>query len=141
MVDIKKFGKVVKNYINYIMKLGFKDLLVNFIELIILVVIAALLLFPVDVVKELLFKIITAFTQVSNGVYKFYDIIFTVIEAAVCFCFFIYMFNKRYEDIDKIRRRKEDSKPNQEVEKTDFQKRNVADEEIELPKLVEKNKF
>lgn len=141
MVDIKKFGKVVKNYINYIMKLGFKDLLVNFIELIILVVIAALLLFPVDVVKELLFKIITAFTQVSNGVYKFYDIIFTVIEAAVCFCFFIYMFNKRYEDIDKIRRRKEDSKPNQEVEKTDFQKRNVADEEIELPKMVEKKKF
>ena len=141
MVDIKKFGKVVKNYINYIMKLGFKDLLVNFIELIILVVIAALLLFPVDVVKELLFKIITAFIQVSNGVYKFYDIIFTVIEAAVCFCFFIYMFNKRYEDIDKIRRRKEDSKPNQEVEKTDFQKRNVADEEIELPKMVEKKKF
>ncbi len=141
MVDIKKFGKVVKNYINYIMKLGFKDLLVNFIELIILVVIAALLLFPVDVVKELLFKIITAFTQVSNGVYKFYDIIFTVIEAAVCFCFFIYMFNKRYEDIDKIRRRKEDNKPNQEVEKTDFQKRNVADEEIELPKMVEKKKF
>lgn len=141
MVDIKKFGKVVKNYINYIMKLGFKDLLVNFIELIILVVIAALLLFPVDVVKELLFKIITAFTQVSNGVYKFYDIIFTVIEAAVCFCFFIYMFNKRYEDIDKIRRRIEDSKPNQEVEKTDFQKRNVADEEIELPKMVEKKKF
>ena len=141
MVDIKKFGKVVKNYINYIMKLGFKDLLVNFIELIILVVIAALLLFPVDVVKELLFKIITAFIQVSNGVYKFYDIIFTVIEAAVCFCFFIYMFNKRYEDIDKIRRRKEDSKPNQEVEKTDFKKRNVSDEEIELPKMVEKKKF
>ena len=141
MIDVKKFFKVAKNYINYIMKLGFKELFVNFIELIILVVISMILLFPVDVVKELLFKIVLVFIGSSDTIYKIYDIIFTIIEAFVCIGFFIYMFNKRYEDIDKIRNNRDSMLLKKEEEKTIFQKKNVEDNNIELPKQVEKRKF
>ena len=141
MEHIKKFMKVAKNYINYIMKLDFKELFVNFIELIILIIIAMLLVFPVDLVRELLFKIIASVTGFGEGFYKIYDIIFTIIKAVVCFGFFIYMFNKRYEDISKIRPRRDEKMFSNNEEISDFQRKNVEDEKLELPKQAEKKKF
>ena len=113
----------------------------NIFNYIIYKLLSLLLLFPVDVVKEILFKII-AFTSVTNNTfYKIYDIIFTIIEAIICFAFFIYMFNKRYEDIDKIRNKREDRIAKSNEIKTEFQRKNVEDEDFELPKQAEKKKL
>ena len=63
MIDIKKFLQVLKNYLNYVMKASFKDLLIYFLELMILVVISLLLLFPVEVIRSLLYQLILLFSN------------------------------------------------------------------------------
>ena len=110
MVSLKKFLKVGKNYIDYIMKLGFSELLVNFIELIILVAISLLVMFPVSAVKVILYSFVSLFTKTNQTVYLIYNIVFLIINAVISLALFIYMFNKRYEDIESIRNRKRETK-------------------------------
>ena len=136
MLDFKKFLKVGKNYIDYIMKLGFKELFVNFIELIILAILSLLIIFPVEAIKVLLPKII----RFSGAIADIYNIIFLIGELIVGVCFFIYMFNKRYEDIEKIRGSRRDNFVNNN-EQDEFKRDHVEKEDIELPKMADKKRF
>lgn len=144
MIDIKKFLQVLKNYLNYVMKASFKDLLIYFLELMILVVISLLLLFPIEVIRSFLYQLILLFSNPQATFYQIYNIIMYLVGAFVSFCFFIYMFNKRYEDIEKIRSKSEDrvSRVYKNTENEDGTvRRQVIEEELDLPKKAEKKRF
>lgn len=130
---LKKFFKNVKSYIDYIMKLGFKDLFVNFVEIIVLVILASLIYLPIGLIDDLLFQVISIVINSSVIFVKIYDLIFSILSAILAMFAFIYMFNKRYEDIEKIRNNKNDVS-RLKLEKNDKAKQNVVLEEIELPK-------
>ena len=130
---LKKFFKNVKSYIDYIMKLGFKDLFVNFVEIIVLVILASLIYLPIGLIDDLLFQVISIVINSSVIFVKIYDLIFSILSAILAMFAFIYMFNKRYEDIEKIRNNKNDVS-RLKLEKDDKAKQNVVLEEIELPK-------
>ncbi len=141
MVSLKKFLKVGKNYIDYIMKLGFSELLVNFIELIILVAISLLVMFPVSAVKVILYSFVSLFTKTNQMVYLIYNIVFLIINAVISLALFIYMFNKRYEDIESIRNRKRETKIEVKDVKNGVRKIELEDESMELPKPAQKKRF
>ena len=130
---LKKFFKNVKSYIDYIMKLGFKDLFVNFVEIIVLVILASLIYLPIGLIDDLLFQVISIVINSSVIFVKIYDLIFSILSAILAMFAFIYMFNIRYEDIEKIRNNKNDVS-RLKLEKNDKAKQNVVLEEIELPK-------
>lgn len=130
---LKKFFKNVKSYIDYIMKLGFKDLFVNFVEIIVLVILASLIYLPIGLIDDLLFQVISIVINSSVIFVKIYDLIFSILSAILAIFAFIYMFNIRYEDIEKIRNNKNDVS-RLKLEKDDKAKQNVVLEEIELPK-------
>ena len=130
---LKKFFKNVKSYIDYIMKLGFKDLFVNFVEIIVLVILASLIYLPIGLIDDLLFQVISIVINSSVIFVKIYDLIFSILSAILAIFAFIYMFNIRYEDIEKIRNNKNDVS-RLKLEKNDKAKQNVVLEEIELPK-------
>ena len=130
---LKKFFKNVKSYIDYIMKLGFKDLFVNFVEIIVLVILASLIYLPIGLIDDLLFQVISIVINSSVIFVKIYDLIFSILSAILAMFAFIYMFNKRYEDIEKIRNNNNDVS-RLKLEKDDKAKQNVVLEEIELPK-------
>ena len=141
MVSLKKFLKVGKNYIDYIMKLGFSELLVNFIELIILVAISLLVMFPVSAVKVILYSFVSLFTKTNQTVYLIYNIVFLIINSVISLALFIYMFNKRYEDIESIRNRKRETKIEVKDVKNGVRKIELEDESMELPKPAQKKRF
>lgn len=130
---LKKFFKNVKSYIDYIMKLGFKDLFVNFVVIIILVILASLVYLPIGLIDDLLFQVISIVMNSSVIFVKIYDLIFSILSAIFAIFAFIYMFNIRYDDIEKIRNNKNDVS-RLKLEKDDKAKQNVVLEEIELPK-------
>lgn len=127
---LSDFIKNGKKYLEYLMKLGFKDLFVNFIEIIMLVILACLVYLPIGIISDLMFQIINIF--VVNNVYflKIYDLIFSLISAILAVYLFVYMFNKRYADIETLRK-----EVKVEINKT-IVGENVKkiDEEFELPK-------
>ena len=133
---IKKFINVGKNYINYIMKLGFKELFINFLELIMLVVLSLLILFPIESVKLLLLRIL----RLSGSAAEIFDICFLAIEIFGGLLFFIYMFNKRYEDINLIRNNR-NNRIADTSENNEFARIEVEKEDLDLPKMADKKKF
>ena len=109
MVDFKKFLKVGKHYIDYLLKLGFKDLFINFLELVILAGLSLLVYLPIGLVRDLLYKIVVFFFVGNTTIHFIFDIVFTAICIIVCICCFIHFFNKRYEDIEKLRSSRSDN--------------------------------
>ncbi len=146
MVDLKKFFKVGKHYISYLMKLGFKDLFVNFIELVILVGLALLVYIPIGLVRDLLYKIMVFFLSGSTTLYFVFDLVFTIISIVVCLCCFIYLFNKRYEDVENLRSSRKDNlytntDNKNKIQEDSFKVRDTdVKEEFDLPKAKEEKK-
>ncbi len=140
---VKKFGKVLKNYVDCVTKLGFGDLFIRFIELVIIFGISYLVYYPVDLLKELLYKLLLLLFTSSTTFYQIFDLVIAIIRTLLIFFIFMYLFNKRYEDIDKLvaRRGEKIYKYTNTNEQVDINKRPIIDEEIDLPKKAEKRKF
>ncbi len=151
MEEFKKFFPIGKKYIQYILKLGFKEFFVNVIELLLLVILSCLVYIPIDMLKDVLFKLLIIFIK-SDSFYYIYDLIFNIISACIAIYLFIKFFNKRYENIEEIRKdrkdimysKQSDSKDEHKDKgdnKEDIERRERAMEEFELPKEFEmKNK-
>ena len=145
MEKFKKFGGILKNYINYIMKLGFKDLFINFIELIILVIISTLVLFPIELVKGLLYQLFGLFINESTTFYQIYNLLVSIVGVLLVFMIFIYLFNKRYEDIEKLRedkvKEREEKMYKTSDEVNELNKKRIVEEDFDLPKPAEKKRL
>ena len=78
---------------------------------------------------------ILLFDDISGIFFSIYDFIFTVISTILAAWAFIYMFNKRFEDLDLLK--------NQIVNGYSEQKKEIVVEEeiLELPKEKDKSKM
>lgn len=145
MENIKKFFKVSKHYINYLMKVGFKELLVNFVEIIVVVIIAGILYLPVGVLRDILYKLFVAIFKGTTLLYNIFDIGFAIIGLVICILFFMYLFVKRFENVEQLRSSREDklyTNNGDSKKENNIFERDVKEEELDLPKpKEEKRKF
>lgn len=128
---IKDFLKNSKKYIDYLMKLGFKDLFANFAEIIMLVILACLIYLPFGVLRDAIYQLFVTFLNLGTIFFSLYNIILNLACGIVAFYLFMYMFNKRYADLEKLQQA--EKKPvlgnslNKEMKKNNF-------DELDLPK-------
>lgn len=130
----KNFFKNFKAYIDYLMTVEFKELFANVGVLFCIIMLSLFTFLPIsiiqDFVKSIILTIINAF-EGSQG--DIFNIIFYAIGIFASFLAFIYLFNKRFEDLeafkDQVRKKKTTSKSKKDNDKDDV--------ELDLPK--EKN--
>ena len=151
MEELKKFFPICKKYIQYLLKLGFKEFFKNVIEIILLALLSCLVYLPIDMIRILLDKLLFLFTK-TDAFNNITDLIFAIISACTAIYVFVRFFNIRYSNIEEIRKdrkeimyKKNDDKSFEEKkkdnDKEDIERRERAMEEFELPKEFEvKNK-
>ena len=127
---VKDFGKNFKNYFDYLMTVNFKELFVNVVILFCIIVLAAFVFVPVGIVQDLVRSMVTLFYSFSVTGDKLFNIVFLLISTIGFFLAFIYLFNKRFSDIEAFKKQVKDEK---RIEKNNSDvKENV--EELEMPK-------
>ena len=148
MEQLKNFFKVFKNYFNYLLKLEFKEFFINVIEIILLILLTAVIVYvPLGIIENLLLSVFKILKINKEIVLYIYSFVFEVIKALVAAYVFILFFNKRYENISEIRpkredilyKKKEDNNDKKVEEVNSFKRNNVSDEN-DLNKEIEKKK-
>lgn len=130
--SFKDFIKNGKQYIEYLMKVDFKELFVNVLILLCILVLSMFAYIPVGIVSGIIKNFIAIFPVFTPISILIYDWIFGVLGTAVSVIAFVILFNMRFDDLEYFKKqinekpKKEEPKPNKE-------------EEIELPK-TKKNK-
>ena len=107
MVMFKDFFKNLKNYLSYIMKVGFGELFIQFLTLVIILLISLFVYIPLGLIQDL---VVTFFSTIGLTLgetgYLVLNLIFKSVELVVAICCFVYLFNKRYEDFKKAEEEK-----------------------------------
>ncbi len=124
---LKKFWKTLKDYVNYLMKVDFKELFINTIILICLVILAAFVYIPIGLVQDLIRNLLSIFINMGGIFGLIYTWLFSLIGAIAAILTFIYLFNKRFDSI-KNESNKESSNKKESKEK---------EEDLDLPKVKE----
>lgn len=128
--NIKEFGSNLKKYIDHIMKLGFGELFFHFVELVIVVLIACFVYIPIGLIQDLLFSVLGIVTDVPTTIGLIINLIFSILSAVLAASAFMYMFNRRYEDLKNGKDSEKKSKANDALE--------IVKDEFEMP--VKKDK-
>lgn len=123
----KKFISNVKNYVNYLMTVNFGELFINVLILLCILVLSTFVFVPVGLVQSLIRDFILLFGSMSNLFLSIFDWVFTLISTVLAATAFIYMFNKRFDDLDLLKKQI-NNKQVKEVEPKN------EEEKIELPK-------
>ena len=135
-VLLKDFIYNLKMYFKFVAKLGFKDLFINLLILLLLIVLGAFAYIPVGLVADLIRTFIqsfVAFNTISGAIYSWF---FGVVSAVCSILLFAYLFNNRFDfKNDKVVpvegtyhfERKEETK---EEPKKEYKK----EEDLDLPK-------
>lgn len=139
----KDFFSNIKRYIDYLMKVDFKELFVNTIILICIILLASLVYLPIGIIQDLIRSIIVIYARFTGNSSLLFEWFFNLLSAICAFVAFVYMFNKRFEDIDALKKQINnksnkitDNKKKIDVKKDQEEKKEI--EEIELPKTKDK---
>jgi len=128
---IKKFIENVKKYCDYLMTVNFGDLFINVLVLICILLLSTFMFVPVGLISTLIRDFIMLFGSISDLFLSIYDWIFTLISTVLTFIAFMYMFNKRFEDIEGFKKQiKEEPPINLDTKDNKESKEN----DMELPK-------
>jgi hypothetical protein len=134
---VKDFFKNGKKYLDYIMGLDFTELMINILEIIGLVILAALVYLPIGLVQDLIYEIVRSAFGASEVVFKWYTVLFRFFTGVVAIIVFMYLFNRRYSKLDELiekdimrNRKAKEKKEHKENEGNNEEKK----EEIDLPK-------
>lgn len=137
----KDFFKNVKNYLGYIMNVGFGELFIQFVTLVIIVLIASFIYIPVSLVQDLVLTFLATFGIILGDFgYSLLTLFFKIISAVIATLTFIYLFNKRYEDVKKDINKSgkelvpEDSNENVKTEEVKADKQDDFSQDVGLPK-------
>ena len=95
----KDFFKNLKEYVSYLMKVNFKELFVNTIILVCILVLSTFAYVPVGLLDDLIFNFIKIFVTMPVLVTQIYHWIFNLLGFALALCAFAYMFNLRFKDV------------------------------------------
>ena len=121
----KEFFKCLREYVQYLMKVNFKDLFINTVILVCILVLSSFVYLPVSLVDDLIYSFITIFVELPIIVSSIYHWIFSLISLFLAVLAFMYLFNLRFKDV------KEKSKNEKTVV---VQNKEKKVETIELPK-------
>ena len=124
----KKFGTNAKKYCDYLMTVNFTDLFINVLILICILVLSSFVFMPVGLLKTLIRDFILLFMDVNGTILSVYDWIFTLISTVLTIVAFIYMFNKRFEELETFKKQLKE-KPQKDIKDT-----SDNEEELILPK-------
>lgn len=128
---IKKFVENVKKYCDYLMTVNFGDLFINVLVLICILLLSTFMFVPVGLISTLIRDFIMLFGSISDLFLSIYDWIFTLISTVLTFIAFMYMFNKRFEDIEGFKKQIKEAPPiNLDTKDNKESKEN----DMELPK-------
>lgn len=134
---VKDFFKNGKKYLDYIMGLDFTELMINILEIIGLVILAALVYLPIGLVQDLIYEIVRSAFGASEVVFKWYTVLFRFFTGVVAIIVFMYLFNRRYSKLDELiekdimrNRKAKEKKEHKENDGNNEEKK----EEIDLPK-------
>jgi len=95
----KDFFKNLKDYVSYLMKVNFKELFVNTIILVCILVLSTFAYVPVGLLDDLIFNFIKIFVTMPVLVTQIYHWIFNLLGFVLALCAFAYMFNLRFKDV------------------------------------------
>lgn len=126
----KDFGKNFKNYFSYLMTVNFKELFINTVILFCIIVLSAFVFVPVGIVQDLVRSMVTLVTPFSGKGDEIFNFVFLFISTVGFFLAFIYLFNKRFYDLDAFKNQVKDEKTI--VKKTTDKE--TKDDEFEMPK-------
>ena len=134
---VKDFFKNGKKYLDYIMGLDFTELMINILEIVGLVILAALVYLPIGLVQDLIYEIVRSAFGASEVVFKWYTVLFRFFTGVVAIIVFMYLFNRRYSKLDELiekdimrNRKAKEKKEHKENDGNNEEKK----EEIDLPK-------
>lgn len=126
---VKSFFKNLKDYLSYIMKVGFGELFIQFLTLVIILLLSCFIYVPIGLIEDIIISAMSFLGQVvSENTYQVLDLIFKIISFICAMFAFMYLFNKRYNDVQKLK----NNLKNKDNSENDNAKRVV--EEVELPK-------
>lgn len=132
---LKKFGKRFKDYFSYLMTVDFKELFINVIILLCILLLSSFVFVPIGLVEGLVRDFIMLFVSLDSFVLELYNWLFDLIATLGSVYAFIILFNKRFEDMEAFKKQIKE-KP-QEIKSQEETKK---DDELELPKTKEKEK-
>lgn len=126
---VKSFFKNLKDYLSYIMKVGFGELFIQFLTLVIILLLSCFIYVPIGLIEDIIISAMNFLGQVvSENTYQVLDLVFKIISFICAMFAFMYLFNKRYNDVQKLK----NNLKNKDTSENDNAKRVV--EEVELPK-------
>ena len=99
----KLFFKRAKAYIDYLMKVDFKELFVNVVILFCMIVLAAFMFIPVGIVQDVIRSFIQVFVSMPVTIGLLYNWVFYLLSFALSILAFMYLFNKRFEDLEAFK--------------------------------------
>ena len=133
---IKSFFKNLKDYLSYIMKVGFGDLLIQFISLLILLLLSCFICVPIGLIQDIVISAVSLGNAVGDKTYNLIDLAFKIINFVSVMICFMCLFNKKYDNVQKMKdelKKQEEEKNN---EKHDDNAGSIQ-EDVELPKTNE----
>ena len=122
-----EFKKNLKQYIDYLMTVNFGELFINVLILICILLLATFLFVPIGMIESIIRDFINLFGTLPNVFYSIYSWVFNVISTIVSAIAFVYMFNKRFEDVEALKKQINEKPEVKEVKKEEK-------DELELPK-------
>lgn len=117
----------VKKYIDYLMSVDFGDLFINVLILICILVLSAFVFVPIGMVESIIRDFVNLFGGLPELFYSIYSWIFNIISFLVFAIAFVYMFNKRFEDIEGLKKQMKEKSVEKVIEKEEK-------DMLELPK-------
>ena len=130
-MGLKDFFRNVGKYLKFIMGLEFKDLLINFFNIVIVVLISLIVYVPLEAIEDFIVVFIRGIAEVSTTFTYWIDVVFKAVEIVLAFLTFVYLFNVRclvLMDPQKIKNMKSG------------QKTQASEENIDLPKIKKDEK-
>ena len=130
-MGLKDFFRNVGKYLKFIMGLEFKDLLINFFNIVIVVLISLIVYVPLEAIEDFIVVFIRGIAEVSTTFTYWIDVAFKAVEIVLAFLTFVYLFNVRclvLMDPQKIKNMKSG------------QKTQASEENIDLPKIKKDEK-
>lgn len=122
----KKFGTNVKKYVDYLMTVNFVDLFINVIVLVCILLLSLFMFVPIGMIMSLFGDFIMFFIEGNVLLSKILQWISNLVSTVLSVLAFVYMFNKRFDDLEKFK----DQVDNEQQKKEKIN----AEDELDLPK-------
>jgi hypothetical protein len=126
---LKDFGKSFKDYIDHVMKVSFGELVFHFFELLIIIFISLFTYVPMYLLQDVGLNILRlGGNEINETVLHVYNLTFSIVEILIALFAFIYLFNKRYEDLKNEEKQDKSKKQTEKV-------KGKKDANMDLPKM------